>query len=205
MNQPGLINLATHIKQLSSLTTVVQKKRACDVVGAGAVIMDVNMNKLLVVRGPEKWSLPKGHLEPGEEPHEGAMREIFEETSLQIEITSTYKSKKVRKYIYYYLILQNATQLELTPLDGNEVSEVKWCTREELIAMDCNKQLKYFVDKWKLMIRHGAVSVIGTVPNPTEMITLKNEFALKNNIYKELYGVSRKKNEDDSDSDHTKQ
>ena len=55
----------------------------------GALIVD--QDKLLLVRrGAEPfkgyWDIPGGFLEPGEHPEAGAMREIFEETGLQIQL-----------------------------------------------------------------------------------------------------------------------
>jgi 8-oxo-dGTP pyrophosphatase MutT (NUDIX family) len=34
---------------------------------------------------PEKWGLPGGHLEPGEDPAQGAARELAEETGVRID------------------------------------------------------------------------------------------------------------------------
>lgn len=34
---------------------------------------------------PEKWGLPGGHLEPGEDPAEGAARELLEETGVRLD------------------------------------------------------------------------------------------------------------------------
>jgi ADP-ribose pyrophosphatase YjhB (NUDIX family) len=57
-----------------------------------AVAYTVNRNdELLVVRrahepAMNEWALPGGFLEAGEEPHEGCLRELMEETSLQGKI-----------------------------------------------------------------------------------------------------------------------
>jgi 8-oxo-dGTP diphosphatase len=58
------------------------------IIGIGAVIVDAG-RVLLVQRGREplkgKWSLPGGMLEVGESLHQGVVREVEEETGLQVE------------------------------------------------------------------------------------------------------------------------
>ena len=181
-----------------------------NIVGAGGLILDISNNKLLVVKGPEKWSLPKGHLEPGEEPYEAAMREIFEETSLQVELNEKIRSKKLRKYIYYYIILDNANQLQLNAIDNNEISEVKWCSYSELLRLNCNKQLKYFIDKWRPILKifydnQKNLTIKGSVPNQEEIKLLKQKIDEEHSLYEELYSTSRKgvsKKDDDIDDEN---
>ena len=36
----------------------------------------------LLLRHPDRWDLPKGHLDPGETPADGALRELEEETGI---------------------------------------------------------------------------------------------------------------------------
>jgi ADP-ribose pyrophosphatase YjhB (NUDIX family) len=59
---------------------------------AVAYTLNHNGELLLVRRGHEpalnEWALPGGFLEAGEEPHEGCLRELYEETSLSGEIDS---------------------------------------------------------------------------------------------------------------------
>ena len=218
-------NLADLITQLR-LQPQSKKKQKCtdnkSVIGAGGLILDISTNKILVVKGLEKWSLPKGHLDPGEEPHEGAMREIFEETSLQVDINPHMRSKKLRKYVYYYIILENAQHLQLAPLDHGEVTEIKWCSYSELVKLHCNKQLRYFVDKWRAIINvfyanQKSLSLKGNCPTPSERDEFKQKIAKEHSLYKELYstprrGVSRKDEDladeqvesNDSDSDDGK-
>lgn len=120
--------------------------------GAGAFILDQN-NRLLVVKGPVKWSLPKGHISDGEQPHETAMREIFEETSLQIIIKPRHRAKIVRQCVYYYVLLTNVDQIKVRPLDINEISEVRWCHYHDLTHLDCNVSLRYFITYWPLIMQ----------------------------------------------------
>lgn len=192
------MNLATLVGQIqrqSSIGSQIYSKAKSEIkpkcIGAGAFILNLVTLEVLVVRGPVKWSLPKGHLEPGEEPCEGAEREIFEETSLQIKIGPETRSKKIRKYIYYYIILENANQIELTPLDIREVQELRWCSHDDLKKLDCNKQLKYFIDSWSQIIKvlvenQNELTQTGQTPSLEERLGLieqiKNEHQLYNSI-----------------------
>jgi ADP-ribose pyrophosphatase YjhB (NUDIX family) len=166
-------------------------------IGAGGLILDLSTNKILVVKGPDKWSLPKGHLEPGENPHEGAMREIFEETSLQIEIDPQCRSQKLKKYIYYYIILDEAQKLTLVALDQREISEVKWCSYEDLLGMDCNRQLQYFIERWKKIIKvfhdHQQTLLLkGTVPSTQEREQIQLDMAKEHSLRKKTFETSKK-------------
>ncbi|MEZ5211798.1 MULTISPECIES: NUDIX hydrolase [unclassified Gordonia (in: high G+C Gram-positive bacteria)] len=60
------------------------------VVAASAVLVDDDGRVLLVKRGhePEKghWSVPGGRVEPGETPAQAAVREVREETGLDVRV-----------------------------------------------------------------------------------------------------------------------
>jgi ADP-ribose pyrophosphatase YjhB (NUDIX family) len=119
---------------------------------AGGFIFDIKSQKVLVVRGEHKWSLPKGSLNENESHHEGAMREIYEETSLIIELKSNHISRNILSHIYYLIILENKEELELKAIDTKEVKEVRWCTCEELKTLNCNKPLVKFINKWNITL-----------------------------------------------------
>jgi 8-oxo-dGTP pyrophosphatase MutT (NUDIX family) len=57
---------------------------------AGAIIVRSGIEEseiLLIFQGNQKsWSFPKGHCEPGESPEQTAIREVKEETGLDIRI-----------------------------------------------------------------------------------------------------------------------
>jgi len=56
---------------------------------AGAIVLSaVNKDKILLLYSSDKkgWSFPKGHVEAGEDITHGMMREIKEETGLEVKI-----------------------------------------------------------------------------------------------------------------------
>ena len=51
-------------------------------VSAGGVVINQQGMVLVVNQSGTSWSLPKGHVEPGEEPLQAAIREIKEESGI---------------------------------------------------------------------------------------------------------------------------
>jgi len=123
-------------------------------IGAGGIIYDTKSLRILIVRGHEKWSLPKGHSEPGESPHETAMREIYEETSLRVTLQPNDVHKKILKVVYFLIPMEQGVEKPIEPIDTQEVIDVRWVTRQELtqIYPYCNKQLRYLYKHWDYMM-----------------------------------------------------
>lgn len=83
-------------------------------------------------RGQLLWSLPKGHIEPGETAEQAAMREVAEETGItgtivgelgKIDFWFVAEGRRVHKTVHHYLL--RATGGELSDSDI-EVTEVAW-------------------------------------------------------------------------------
>ncbi|WP_433290930.1 NUDIX hydrolase [Actinoplanes sp. CA-030573] len=57
--------------------------------GVSAIVRDERGRVLFVRRGDNgRWSLPAGMVEPGEQPSEAVVREVWEETGVRVEIES---------------------------------------------------------------------------------------------------------------------
>lgn len=75
-------------------------------------------------------SFPKGHVEEGETEHETAIREVFEETGVSIEIYSPFRHTVsyspavgvIKKVVYF---IADTTQEYIRPREG-EIAEVEW-------------------------------------------------------------------------------
>ncbi len=93
-------------------------------------------------RGRLLWSLPKGHVEPGESEPQTAVREVAEETGIHgavmgklgtIDFWFVAEGRRVHKTVHHYLLLASdpVGGLELSDADV-EVSEVAWVPLGEL-------------------------------------------------------------------------
>jgi ADP-ribose pyrophosphatase YjhB (NUDIX family) len=89
-------------------------------------------------RGRLLWSLPKGHVEPGETAEDAAVREVAEETGITGRVMATLgtidfwfvaEGRRIHKTVHHYLLL--ATDGELSA-DDIEVEEVAWVPLAEL-------------------------------------------------------------------------
>ncbi|MCB1282815.1 MAG: NUDIX hydrolase [Microthrixaceae bacterium] len=112
---------------------------------AGGVIID-DAGRVAAIYRPHRndWSLPKGHLDPGEDAEAGALREVFEETGLRCRIDSTgpevrYVDGKGRdKRVRYFL---------MSVLDGefranDEATELVWLDDDlALLTYEVDRQL----------------------------------------------------------------
>jgi 8-oxo-dGTP pyrophosphatase MutT (NUDIX family) len=83
-------------------------------------------------------SFPKGHMERGETEYMTAVREVFEETAVQIRIDSDFRETVhyhpfpgVSKEVVYFLT--ETTQKNIHPREG-EIAQVEWVPVEEAEA-----------------------------------------------------------------------
>ena len=92
-------------------------------VGCSAVIFDKNRDKILLTRREDnnQWCLPGGGMEPGESASEACVREVEEETGLQVAI---------KRLIGVY-----TTPHELIVYqDGNKIQLVALCFEAEIVG-----------------------------------------------------------------------
>jgi 8-oxo-dGTP pyrophosphatase MutT (NUDIX family) len=88
-------------------------------------------------KGDLAWGLPKGLVEPGEEPEEAALREVKEETGLEARILSplgeisywyVWDEERIRKRVAFFLM--EATGGDISQHD-HEMEEIRWFPLDE--------------------------------------------------------------------------
>jgi len=106
------------------------------VVCVGAIVLDPAGRLLLVQRANEpgagRWSLPGGRVEPGETDQDAVVREVAEETGLQVRTTRL--AGRVRRGPY--LIADYTCELVGGVLRaGDDASDVRWADAETYAAL----------------------------------------------------------------------
>ena len=122
-----------------------RNRRVEDLVSAGGLVYRSNDSEVEVVvcgrNAPPVWGLPKGTPDPGESREQTALREVREETGLEVEIerfidTIDYwfvrPSDGVRchKTVLYYLM--SATGGDVS-LHDQEFDEVRWLQADQAV------------------------------------------------------------------------
>ena len=100
---------------------------------AGGVVFNEKKEALLIYR-LKTWDLPKGKIDKGETPEVAAIREIQEETGLNVVelgefLCHTYhtyeqKGKRILKRTYWYKI--TTAETELTPQYSEDIEQAEW-------------------------------------------------------------------------------
>ena len=103
------------------------------------------------------WSFPKGHVEAGETEEQTALREIKEETGIDVELITTFREvvsyspkRDTTKDVIYFL--GKAKNFQYTPQE-EEIAQIKWVEinlAHSFLTYDNDKQL---VNKAKPIIR----------------------------------------------------
>ena len=115
-----------------------RKKRAKELVSAGGVVYRVNDGEVEVVvcglNTPPIWGLPKGTPAPLETREQTALREVTEETGLEVEIEEFIDSvdywffistggERVHKTVFFYLMSPRGGDVSL---HDHEFDQVRW-------------------------------------------------------------------------------
>jgi mutator protein MutT len=113
--------------------------------GVGAVI--IHDNRVLLVRRANpplqgEWSIPGGLVEAGETTRDAIVREVLEETALQVEVAALVevferilRDKQSRVQYHYVLLDYRCRVLGGEAHAGSDVSEVRWATLDEVESL----------------------------------------------------------------------
>ena len=134
--------------------------RNTKIVGAGIIAMHFEGSniKILLVRGKQsgKWSFPKGHTEPNEDIIQTGIREMREETGIEIEESQIDKRVKLGEYMFF---LVRMYEQEYVRKQESEIIESKWMDYEDVMKLDINevnyplKLFRFFIHKNQTIIK----------------------------------------------------
>jgi 8-oxo-dGTP diphosphatase len=124
----------------------------------GAVAVDGD--RLLLVRrshGPDAgcWSVPGGRVEPGEMLAQAVVREVAEETGLEV-VCDAFLGwvERIGENSHYVILDFSVTLLDpVEPLAGGDASEAAWVPRSEVAELHLAEGLAEFLHD------HGIVQV----------------------------------------------
>jgi ADP-ribose pyrophosphatase YjhB (NUDIX family) len=128
---------------------------------AGGVVTNEDGEVLVVSQHGTSWSLPKGHIDPGENALEAAKREIYEESGIRdlelIRELGTYERHKIGvdggddrsevKFITMFLF--RTRERSLRPVDPDN-PEAKWVERSKVGALLTHQRDKEFFERVEL-------------------------------------------------------
>jgi 8-oxo-dGTP pyrophosphatase MutT (NUDIX family) len=114
---------------------------------------------LLILDKYGHWTLPKGHLEPGESEEQAAVREVFEETAVsgvlgplvaQIAYDVVKNSRPRTKQVSFFLL--HAADGSASPQAG-EVAAVEWVAPDQALARIGYRQVREVLARAMKMIQ----------------------------------------------------
>jgi ADP-ribose pyrophosphatase YjhB (NUDIX family) len=124
-------------------------------VSTGGVVINEQRMILVVNQNGTSWSLPKGHVNPGEEPLQAAIREIMEESGVDdlrfLRVLGAYgrfklgkntgEDKQEWKVLLFFLF--KTKQNELNPRDPHH-PQARWVHPDEVEALLTHPKDKAF-------------------------------------------------------------
>ncbi len=126
-------------------------------ISAGGVVLNSRGEVLVTNQSNTSWSLPKGHIDDGENAREAAAREIWEETG----VTELVFVRDLGSYDRYrialdggddmselktiHMFLYTTSQIELKPVDEHH-PEAVWVAREKVVDLLTHQKDREFFE-----------------------------------------------------------
>lgn len=124
----------------------------------GAVVRDGEGRLLLVRRARPPaagtWSLPGGRVEPGEDDSAAVVREVREETGLEVAVGGLVGTvqRHAGADIVYVINDYFCEAVGGTLRAGDDAREVRWCTPAEVRGLPTSPQLVETLETWGVLV-----------------------------------------------------
>src|SRR5262245_43994297 len=117
---------------------------------------------LLILDKYGRWTLPKGHLEPGESEEQAAAREVFEETAVagalgplvgRISYTVVKNGRRREKQVAFFLL--HAADRHVAPQADEGIAAVDWFAPDAALGLIGYPQVRELLARALEMIHVG--------------------------------------------------
>ena len=123
----------------------------------GAVVFDAQGRLLMIQRGHDPgaglWSIPGGRIEPGETDEQALVRELLEETNLQVKVGKFVG--RVRREGLGGAIIDirdyAATVTGGTLRPGDDAADARWVAAAELARLEVTEGLVEALTEWGVL------------------------------------------------------
>jgi nucleoside triphosphatase len=124
----------------------------------GSAIIENSKSQILLTQSPKwnnKWTMPGGHIDPGERVSEGITREVEEEVGLKVkfvdviawgELIDSKDFHRPAHFIYFDVYYKLAS--DEVKLDNIELKAYKWLTPEEALKLDLAESYSDTIQKF---------------------------------------------------------
>jgi 8-oxo-dGTP diphosphatase len=123
----------------------------------GAVVTDEQGRLLVIQRGHDPgaglWSIPGGRIEPGETDAQALVREMLEETNLQVKVGRLIGSVRRQGPGGMVIDIRDyaATVIGGTLRAGDDAAGARWVTTAELARMEVTEGLIEALTEWGVL------------------------------------------------------
>ena len=124
---------------------------------AGGVVFDETARLLMICRGQPpsagSWSIPGGRCLPGESPAAACVREVAEETGLQVRVVRyAGRVERAAPSGGVYVIDDFACRVLAGELAaGDDAADARWVTRAEMAHLELVPGLYAALEEWGLL------------------------------------------------------
>ena len=124
-------------------------------VGVGAIV--TKQAQLLMVRrakdpGRGLWSIPGGHVEPGEYLTEALAREVREETALEVRVDDLVGILELPGEHHIIILDYHAEVVgDAEPSPGDDVDDVRWVPFDAVAELECTPLFQETMRGWGVL------------------------------------------------------